>query len=542
MFTFLKTLFKKKPASAPAAVVASSLPVPPERAAVAPEVPPHAESAAAGPQVAVARLSLLAILQKLPPDLQPNISKFPDESVTVALPLTTIQKQLAAGSVKMSLASLYRQSPPGTFKSARFEEKRMIEVPLSEAVKHVKPQAFRRRADQRRVDLPSNAPQIFGDRANPYVMSPSEGEPEKPANGTHANGHAEEEIPPVEGMTAPPYTLPMGMKRAPLSMPKPVEIAPSAPPEAPSIQGEVSLPLERLFIAWPEPVRAEAAALRDSMLVIPAALLAPGMAKGKVAFSWGQIRGWITPAPSGETQAREATELQLPLKVVAPAFIAHTREQAAPRKEIDLDETIPGLFDGGEAARSVTPAAAEEPPAGLPSFRLATGAPPAVEPEIEATIAIELPPPIEVAAPAAAETLSLNLDPVAAPEPAPFGPAAHKHWSPQAMIDSIVALPGVAGAIVALREGLVVAAKLPEHMKGDTVAAFLPQIFARLNNYTNEMQLGQVEDLLLTVNGAHFQSYHMGDLYFAVLGKAGEALPWTELHVVVQELQKQTVA
>ncbi len=56
------------------------------------------------------------------------------------------------------------------------------------------------------------------------------------------------------------------------------------------------------------------------------------------------------------------------------------------------------------------------------------------------------------------------------------------------------------------------------------------------------MQLGQVEDLLLTVNGAHFQSYHMGDLYFAVLGKAGEALPWTELRVVVQELQKQTVA
>jgi predicted regulator of Ras-like GTPase activity (Roadblock/LC7/MglB family) len=313
----------------------------------------------------------------------------------------------------------------------------------------------------------------------------------------------------------------------------------------------VSLSLGRLFVGWPEPIRAEAAALGDAMVAIPAALLAPGMAKGKVAFSWGQIRGWITPAPIAETQGREATELQLPLKVVAPAFIAHTRANAAPRKEVDLDHSIPGLFDGGEAARPVTPSAAEPvvslpPPSDLPSFRLATGAPAAEEPETEATMEIELPPRIDVAVqleePALEETLTLTLDPIVPPEPAPFGPADKKHWSPQAMIDSIVALPGVCGGIVALREGLVVAAKLPEHMKADTVAAFLPQIFARLNNYTAEMELGQVEDLLLTVNGAHFQSYHMGDLYFAVLGKAGEALPWTELQVVVQELQKQTVA
>ncbi len=142
----------------------------------------------------------------------------------------------------------------------------------------------------------------------------------------------------------------------------------------------------------------------------------------------------------------------MPLKVVAPAFIAHTRTKAAPRKEIDLDETIPGLFDGGEAARPVTPAAPEPaaslpPPVDLPSFRLATGAPVAEEPEIETTIALELPPPpmepaAPVEAPAAEEAQPPHAEPVAAPEPAPFRPAEHKHWSPQAMIDSIVALPG----------------------------------------------------------------------------------------------------
>src|SRR5436190_15914300 len=104
MFTFLKTLFHKKPAGAPAGVAPSSLPAQPERPIM--RATPSPEAASAVPQVAVARLSLLAILQRLPADLQANIKQFPDASVTVALPLTSIQKQLAGGSVKMSLASL----------------------------------------------------------------------------------------------------------------------------------------------------------------------------------------------------------------------------------------------------------------------------------------------------------------------------------------------------------------------------------------------------------------------------------------------------
>src|SRR4051812_37002318 len=207
MFTFLKTLFHKKPADAPAEVAASSLPAQPERHIV--RATPSPEATAAVPQVAVARLSLLAILQKLPADLQANISQFPDETVTVALPLTSIQKQLAAGSVKMSLASLYRQSPRGTFKSAKIEEKRMIEVPLSEAMKHVQPEAFRRRTDQRKVDLPKNAPQLFGDRKNPFALAPSESEIEAPVNGTEVNGHApaEDEV-PLEEVAAPTLRVP----------------------------------------------------------------------------------------------------------------------------------------------------------------------------------------------------------------------------------------------------------------------------------------------------------------------------------------------
>ena len=78
-------------------------------------------------------------------------------------------------------------------------------------------------------------------------------------------------------------------------------------------------------------------------------------------------------------------------------------------------------------------------------------------------------------------------------------------------------------------------------MKSEVVAAFLPQIFARLNQYAGEMRLGDVDDLLFTTHGAHCQIYRLGYIYFAVLGKAGEApARWHELHLITEELARQT--
>ena len=65
-------------------------------------------------------------------------------------------------------------------------------------------------------------------------------------------------------------------------------------------------------------------------------------------------------------------------------------------------------------------------------------------------------------------------------------------------------------------------------------------IFARLNQYSGEMRLGDVDDLLFTTHGAHCQIYRLGYIYFAVLGKAGESLPWHELRLITEELARQT--
>ena len=98
----------------------------------------------------------------------------------------------------------------------------------------------------------------------------------------------------------------------------------------------------------------------------------------------------------------------------------------------------------------------------------------------------------------------------------------------------------MAGAIVALQEGLQVATAMPEGVKGEVVAAFLPQIFARLNQYAGEMKMGEVDDLLFTTHGAHCQVYRLGFVYFAILGQPGAALPWHELRLISAELGRQT--
>lgn len=537
MLKIFKNLFGKS--DAPVA------PIPRVVVTQAPRQAP-ADSLPTMPQVEVAHLSLAAILQKLPSDLRSTVVQHPDASVTVALPLATIQKQLPTGSVKMSLASLYRQAPAGTFSQTRVEDRRMVEIPLAEVFRHVSPNLLPRR-EQRRVELPDDAVGLFGDNSNPYALAPgvSEGGGATAAQvqrvlqppiemrsqgGEHSGNGAAATQPPGSGLRT--IAPPTGLQA-------PQEASAAAASEPPLL-----LPIASLAEYWPEPIRSEVLALNGAEVVLPAGPVTAGLAKGKVAFNWGQIRAWLNPPPSAPTEAREATELVLPLKVVAPAFLSHSKPRT-PRKSYTLDESIPALFSGAQPAAPEL----ESNPEPAPAIEAHSAVP---EPEPVP------PPPAVIAPPAELRMEEPVAEPAAAPvqaqTPAPLpGPAApgarstkalsdllgnpeKTQWSPPELVKATAALPGVAGAVVGLQEGLLVAAQLPEHMKADTVAAFLPQIFARLTNYAGEMKLGGVEDILFTTNGAHFQTYRLGEIYFAVLGKPGESLPWEGLRLIVEEL------
>ena len=99
------------------------------------------------------------------------------------------------------------------------------------------------------------------------------------------------------------------------------EAPPPRQPAPPLVEtGPLVLSLQELVGSWPEPIKSEALALNGATVTLPSSEVAAGLAKGKVAFQWGQIRAWLTPPPSAPTEASEDIQLPLPLRIVAPAF------------------------------------------------------------------------------------------------------------------------------------------------------------------------------------------------------------------------------
>ena len=104
---------------------------------------------------------------------------------------------------------------------------------------------------------------------------------------------------------------------------------------------------------------------------------------------------------------------------------------------------------------------------------------------------------------------------------------------------NLVSHPEIAGAFIAMQDGLLVAAELPEHLKPDTFAAFLPQIFGRMNQYTKELQLGAVSSLTFVVENVTWQIVKSGTVYLVALGKPGESLPGSKLNTLAAQLSRQ---
>jgi len=91
-----------------------------------------------------------------------------------------------------------------------------------------------------------------------------------------------------------------------------------------------------------------------------------------------------------------------------------------------------------------------------------------------------------------------------------------------------------------LQDGLMVAHCMPPIWKTETIAAFLPQIFGRMNQYARELKMGDLRSFNFTVENGTLQIYAAGIIYFAVLGKPGHALPQFELNIIASELSRHT--
>ena len=552
MLKLFKKLFQGRSA-APAAATAT----PRVRQPVAAAKPSAARQPEAAPGVEVASLSLRAILERLPSDLKAAVNQMPESDVKVILPVNAIMKQLPTGSVKMSLGSLVRQAPNGTFRKTNLEDKRMIEVPLGEIFKTINPGRLHRRNDQRQYEVPEDVQGLFGNGSGRNVSPASASAPSAPAPQP-----ATPELPkPIRMPGVSPAPQPSGVKKPgngqAVPAPKHTPLPAANGAASLNLTGELSLLLVEIGATWPEGIRSELSVLTgDTKIVLPVSEVSAGLQKGKVAFTWAQIRNWLTPAPTSPINLADDTMLVLPLKIVAPAFVAATGAKKRQSATATVNQSLPDFF-GPTAGRA--PVAEPPAPAPAPAPVMEMPAPTPAPAPVQEVAPVPQPEPeaAPVEAPLTLPPLSLAHEPVAAPAPAPatapsaavaagtptslaelFNQPDKTDWAPNELVKLTCALPGVIGAVVALEEGLVVAQKLPDGLSADTFAAFMPQIFSRLDKYTGEMQLGDTEEVTVSTAGGPCRFFRRGKLFFATLGRSGDSLP-AGLHLVAAELASQ---
>jgi predicted regulator of Ras-like GTPase activity (Roadblock/LC7/MglB family) len=111
-----------------------------------------------------------------------------------------------------------------------------------------------------------------------------------------------------------------------------------------------------------------------------------------------------------------------------------------------------------------------------------------------------------------------------------------KYATPNEVTSRAAALEGVAGALIALPDGLMVASRLAPDLNGDTLAAFLPQLFARVSQCTKELRMGELNNLNFTVGNVPWKIFRVNAIFFAAFGQANQPLPTADLAALAAEL------
>lgn len=341
---------------------------------------------------------------------------------------------------------------------------------------------------------------------------------------------------PTQRKVADPNTITEFFRRAePAASPAvAAPVAPTAPrrPEpaaAPSVsapasfasppEGSLEVPVAQVSSAWPDPVRRDIAQfnLGESSVSVPLEYLDAGLKTGKVEFTWRQICAWLKPSsPSALLSINGEMRVSFPLHLIAPLFLK--RSAAPARRKARVDEEIPDLFSAGA-----------KPPASPPAPAAHSASSPKA-PEAR-------PMPAEAPAPALAPPASR---PTARSLAELFNEPDKRSWTPNDIVNRTSGLPGVAGALIALQDGLLVAACMPPNARTETIAAFVPQIFGRMSQYTRELQMGDANAVSFTVETVTLQVFSAGIIYFAALGKPGVHLPLPELQLIATELGRHT--
>jgi predicted regulator of Ras-like GTPase activity (Roadblock/LC7/MglB family) len=277
--------------------------------------------------------------------------------------------------------------------------------------------------------------------------------------------------------------------------------------------------------SWPESIRQEIVnfSLVDATIQLPVEAVEQGLKQGRLVFSWKNIRAWTNSRSAASPSAEDETNLELPLKTVAPLFMARQKNGKSQQK-ISVDKEIPNLFFG---------------------FPQADGAPAPAESQPQAQAQAPAPESHAVSKPAdtnyytfgdQSDTAQINASEGRQHAPSPGTKFLSRYATPNEVVGRAAALDGIAGALIALPDGLMVASRLSPDLNGDTLAAFLPQIFGKVSSCTKELRMGDLNNLNFTVGNVPWKIFRVNAIFFAAFGKVGEPLPSAQLAALAAEL------
>ncbi len=508
-------------------------------------------------------VSLQKILVGLPLELQPRIRQAEVGDLPIAIPLEKVLAQLSRGSIKISFGEL-RRAAPAVFTDESDRDQVQVSLPLGDILTKLNPALISRRRAQRQVDVPASVTSPFDDNGLALETSgaPPEAEFEAPAirsadpilAGAPARGgtdpvHRLPIVPPAgsgvggrfhTAAPAPvspslPPSLPLRLTPTPPAPPaeanlpaipiSPIATGGGALPAAESVAPKVPVtgsntpsgpvesllvPLSALAETWPEAVRREILALQlvEAQVALPAKAIEQALKQGRINFSWKAIRFWLRPPLPYKASDLDATVLELPLKVVAPLFLERQRAASKAKPDITVDEEIPNLFFGFPQ----------------PEGGASGNAAPVQTPQTNYYIWDEC-----------QDTARVHESEVRR-GPTPGTKFVAKYATPNEVVSRAASLDGVVGALIALPDGLMVANRLPPDLNGETLAAFLPQIFGKVSQCTKELRMGELNNLHFTVGNIPWKIFRVNAIFFAAFGRAGEGLPTARLAALAAEL------
>jgi predicted regulator of Ras-like GTPase activity (Roadblock/LC7/MglB family) len=339
----------------------------------------------------------------------------------------------------------------------------------------------------------------------------------------------------ANGQHAPPPPIVPPTAKKPVA-PAPTPVPPAAPRVEPA-QPAIIVGLWDLAENWPDGLKEEISRsdIANANLPLPGAFVETGLRRGRITMTWKQIR--LLAKPSSVPSPNDGLELELPLKLIAPLFFAAKKTGPTAKKAVNVSTDIPNLFFGFPQVAPESPAPQRLAPRPRPTAEAAAPAP-----------AVPPPAPVSPANKAGSNTNfyvwgddgeTPQEAGLFAPPPVPQTDFTSRRAMPKDVVEKAVTFRGVAGALVTLPDGLRVASNVPVEFNADTLAAFIPQIFERMNQSARELRMGALNNVSFTVGNVPWRIFRVNSVYLAAFGRAGESLPAADLAALAGELDRK---